>query len=148
MQANVCLVGENPTCSVPVLWGCEGLWSYDYGHAWDRVHTSYRVHPLPFPPPNPPLPSTAYQALGDRPQYHIYLEEVDSLPEVWDRRRAAPGDLPPKEAGELLLSGRAYAQLPNEVYLVFLKIDRRVSDRRRVNEPFVLRCPRTPRNLR
>ena len=39
-----------------------------------------------------------------------------------------PGDLPSKEAGELLLSGRAYAQLPNEVYLVFLKIDRRVSD--------------------
>ena len=29
-----CLVGENPTCSVPgALWGCEGLWSYDYGHA-------------------------------------------------------------------------------------------------------------------
>ena len=27
---NVCLVGENPTCSVPALWGYEGLWSYDY----------------------------------------------------------------------------------------------------------------------
>ena len=31
--SNVCLVGENPTCSVPALSGCEGLWSYDYGHA-------------------------------------------------------------------------------------------------------------------
>ena len=31
---NVCLVGENPTaCSVPALWGCQGLWSCDYGHA-------------------------------------------------------------------------------------------------------------------
>ena len=28
---NIFLVGENPTCSVPALWGCEGL-SYDYGH--------------------------------------------------------------------------------------------------------------------
>ena len=24
---------ENPTCSVPALSGCEGLWPYDYGHA-------------------------------------------------------------------------------------------------------------------
>ena len=24
-----CLVGDNPTCSVPALSGCEGLWSYD-----------------------------------------------------------------------------------------------------------------------
>ncbi len=68
------------------------------------------------------------QALGDRPQYHIYLEEVDTLPEVWARRRAVPGELPAKEAGQLLLTGRAYAQLPNEVFLVFLKIDRRVSE--------------------
>ena len=29
---NACLVVENPTCSVRALWGCEGLWSYDYGH--------------------------------------------------------------------------------------------------------------------
>lgn len=70
------------------------------------------------------------QALGDRPQYHIYLEEVDTTPDVWSRRRATPGELPAKEAGQLLLAGRAYAQLPNEVFLVFLKIDRRVSTRR------------------
>ena len=31
--SNVCLVGENPTCSFPALQGCEGLWSHDYGHA-------------------------------------------------------------------------------------------------------------------
>ena len=32
--SNVCLVGEKPTCSVPaLLWGCEGLWLYDYRHA-------------------------------------------------------------------------------------------------------------------
>ena len=31
--STVCLIGENPTCSVPALQGCEGLWSYDYGHA-------------------------------------------------------------------------------------------------------------------
>ena len=31
--SNVCLFGENPTCSVPALQGCEALWSYDYGHA-------------------------------------------------------------------------------------------------------------------
>lgn len=67
------------------------------------------------------------QALGDRPQYHIYLEEVDTLPDVWARRRALPGELPPAEAGQLLLAGRAYANLPTEVCLVFLKIDRRVS---------------------
>ena len=29
--SDVCLVGENPTCSVPALQGCEGLWSYRYG---------------------------------------------------------------------------------------------------------------------
>ena len=29
VQAHVCLVGENPTCSVPALQGCEGLWPYD-----------------------------------------------------------------------------------------------------------------------
>ena len=27
-QSNVCLVGENPICSVPALRGCEGLWLY------------------------------------------------------------------------------------------------------------------------
>ena len=31
--SDVCLVRENPTCSVPALQGCEGLRSYDYGHA-------------------------------------------------------------------------------------------------------------------
>ena len=31
--SNVCLVGENPTSSIPALYGFEGLWSYDYGHA-------------------------------------------------------------------------------------------------------------------
>lgn len=72
-------------------------------------------------------PLRLLQALGERPQYHIYLEEVDSLPEVWERRRSIPGELPEEEAGKLLLTGRAYAQLPNEVYLVFLKMDRRVS---------------------
>ena len=30
--SNGCLVGGNPTCSVPALKGCEGLWSYDYCH--------------------------------------------------------------------------------------------------------------------
>ena len=33
VASNICLVGENPTCSVPALQGCEGLRSYDYGHA-------------------------------------------------------------------------------------------------------------------
>ena len=28
-----CLAGEILTCSVPALWGCEGLSSSDYGHA-------------------------------------------------------------------------------------------------------------------
>ena len=31
--ADVCLVGDNPTCSVLALWGFAGLWSDDYGHA-------------------------------------------------------------------------------------------------------------------
>ena len=31
--SDVCLVGENPTCSVPALQGCEGPSSYDHGHA-------------------------------------------------------------------------------------------------------------------
>lgn len=69
------------------------------------------------------------QALGDREQYHLYLEEVDSLPEVWERRRTMAGVIPTDEAISLLLSGRAYAQLPHEVHLVFLKIDRRVSSK-------------------
>lgn len=30
---DVCLLAENLTCSVPTLYGCEGLWSYDYGCA-------------------------------------------------------------------------------------------------------------------
>ena len=45
--SNVCLVGENPTCSVPPLQGCEGLWSYDYGQA----HTEYTPPPPPSIPP-------------------------------------------------------------------------------------------------
>ena len=32
--SDVCLIGGNPMCSFPALEGCEGLWSYDYGHAW------------------------------------------------------------------------------------------------------------------
>ena len=32
INSNVCLVGENPTSSVPTLQGFEGLWSYDHGH--------------------------------------------------------------------------------------------------------------------
>ena len=32
--SDVCLIGENPMGSFPALEGCEGLWSYDYGHAW------------------------------------------------------------------------------------------------------------------
>ena len=32
LAMSVC-VGENPTCSVPVLEGCEGLRSHDDGHA-------------------------------------------------------------------------------------------------------------------
>ena len=43
--SDVSLVGENPTCSVLALQGCEGLWSYDYGHAYDNEHT----------PPHPQL---------------------------------------------------------------------------------------------
>ena len=31
--STVCLDGEHPTRSVPALHGCEGLWSYEYGHA-------------------------------------------------------------------------------------------------------------------
>ena len=43
--SNVCLVDKKPTCSVPTWKGCEGLRSYDYGHA----QTEY-----PPPPPSPP----------------------------------------------------------------------------------------------
>ena len=31
--SKIFLVDENPTYSVPALWGYKGLWSYDYGHA-------------------------------------------------------------------------------------------------------------------
>ena len=31
--SSICLVGESLMRSVPALWGCEGLRSYDYGHA-------------------------------------------------------------------------------------------------------------------
>ena len=30
---NVSLVSGNPTCSVPALQGCEGLWPYNYSHS-------------------------------------------------------------------------------------------------------------------
>ena len=45
--SNVCLVGEKPRYSVPEVQGCEGLWSYDYGHAWHeylphRCYCCYR----------------------------------------------------------------------------------------------------------
>lgn len=105
------------------------------GYAFSTKHEA----PLPpLPPQNkmctpsnmhttPALFQINHQALGDRDQYHLYLEEVDVLQEVWDRRRAVGGPLPQAEARVLLMSGRAYAQLPPEVHLVFLKIDRRVS---------------------
>ena len=45
--SNVCLIGEKPRYSVPEVQGCEGLWSYDYGHAWHeylphRCYCCYR----------------------------------------------------------------------------------------------------------
>ena len=42
--SNACLVCENPTCSFPALFGCEGLWPYDYSDAHD---TSAPPPPLP-----------------------------------------------------------------------------------------------------
>ena len=42
----ICLVGENPTCSVPALQGCEGLWSYG--------HTATAMHDVEYPPPSTP----------------------------------------------------------------------------------------------
>ena len=30
--SDVCLVGEIPTCSVPALERCDGLWAYNYDH--------------------------------------------------------------------------------------------------------------------
>ena len=43
-SSHLCLVGENPTCSVPALQGCEGLWPYDYG----------MISSTPLPPAFPP----------------------------------------------------------------------------------------------
>ena len=38
--SDVCLVCENPTCSsVPALWGCEGLWSYDCAAMHDNEYS-------------------------------------------------------------------------------------------------------------
>ena len=31
--SNICLVSQSPPCSAHELWGCEGLWRSDYGHA-------------------------------------------------------------------------------------------------------------------
>ena len=36
--SDVCLVGEIPTCSVPALERCDGLWSYNYHHG-DNEYT-------------------------------------------------------------------------------------------------------------
>ena len=58
--SNACLVGENPTCSVPAYKGCEGLWSYDCGHA----QTEY-TPPHPLMPPNPRQPH--HQPLQSKP---------------------------------------------------------------------------------
>ena len=35
--SNVCLAGENSSCSVPVLQGCEGLWYYGFALARYQV---------------------------------------------------------------------------------------------------------------
>lgn len=38
---NACLAGEMPECPVPALWGSEGLWSYDCGHACHESMSEY-----------------------------------------------------------------------------------------------------------
>ena len=43
-EGDVCLVGQNPTCSVPALQGCEGLRSYD--------HSIERHEYTPYSPPS------------------------------------------------------------------------------------------------
>ena len=36
--SNFCFVSENPTCFVPALWECEGIWPCDYCHATTAMH--------------------------------------------------------------------------------------------------------------
>ena len=39
---------ENPTCSVPALWGCDGL---QYGHTATAMHEIEYIPPIEYPPP-------------------------------------------------------------------------------------------------
>ena len=87
-----CLVGGNPTRSVPALQGRDGLTSYDYGHTWHeytppprakkhhRMHTinraahaSLRYFSRCHPPSSPPLvlPNLAPLSSADRAQVYI-----------------------------------------------------------------------------
>ena len=51
--SSVCLGDENPTCSVPPLSGCEGIWSQDY-----VMHDNEASSVSPLPPPPLLLPET------------------------------------------------------------------------------------------
>ena len=72
---NVCLVAESPTCSVAALWGCEGLWPYDYDHARYEY-----TPPSPVPRARPSFftrkPSCGCQVAASRPLNPVFADAV------------------------------------------------------------------------
>ena len=68
-KSNACLVGENPTCSVPSLQGLEGIvWSYDDRRAqhvltWHECTTRQPWHNLAKSPPPPSHATWRYETI-------------------------------------------------------------------------------------
>ena len=68
---NVWLVGENPTCSVPAYYGCEGQWSYDYGHA--------RISSTPPAPRKKKKKRRCSPRAGQEAAFHMFLPVTMAL---------------------------------------------------------------------
>lgn len=92
---DVCLVSENPTFSVPGLYGCEGQWSSDYVSAWSDYTPPLPFFLLPITPPHPSPHFTSPPLPLPPPLLFLPSFLPTSLPIYYTSSILRPADPPP-----------------------------------------------------